>query len=240
MRYAELAKRNFKDVWRDPLSLGLTIGLPVLMLVVLLALGGVDEFFEATSLAPGVTLFGFVMLMFSAAMTISQDRETALFSRLLTAPLRPKDFVAGYSLPYLPVAAIQAVVIFAIGVFFGLEVAGSIVLVILVLLLVAILFIALGMITGALFTYKQVPFVYMVILLLAIFGGAWVDIEAIGGPFKTVGNLFPFAHALDAVRDVMLDGAGFSDIAADLYWVLGYTVVVVGLAVAAFRHRMLE
>ena len=80
----------------------------------------------------------------------------------------------------------------------------------------------------------------MIILLLAIFGGAWVDIEAIGGVFKTVGDFFPFAHALDAARDVMLDGAGFSDIAADLYWVLGYTVVVVGLAVLAFRHRMLE
>lgn len=240
MRYAELAKRNFKEVWRDPLSLGLTIGLPVLMLVVLQALGGVDEFFEATSLAPGVTVFGFVMLMFSAAMTISRDRESALFSRLLTTPLRPQDFVSGYSLPYLPVAAIQAAVIFGIGLLFGLEVVGSIALVVLILLLMAVLFIALGMITGALFTYKQVPFVYMIILLLAIFGGAWVDIEAIGGVFKTVGGFFPFAHALDAARDVMLDGAGLSDIAADLYWVLGYTVVVVGLAVLAFRHRMLE
>jgi ABC-2 type transport system permease protein len=131
-------------------------------------------------------------------------------------------------------------VIFGIGLLFGLEVAGSIALVILILFLVAILFIALGMITGALFTYKQVPFVYMVILLLAIFGGAWVDIEAIGGAFKTVGDFFPFAHALVAARDVMLDGAGFSDIAGDLYWVLGYTVVIVGLAVLAFRHRMVE
>jgi ABC-2 type transport system permease protein len=240
MRYAELAKRNFKEVWRDPLSLALTIGLPVLMLVVLQALGGADEFFEATSLAPGVTVFGFVMLMFSAAMTISRDRESALFSRLLTTPLRPQDFVSGYSLPYLPVAAIQAAVIFGIGLLFGLEVVGSIALVILILLLMAILFIALGMITGALFTYKQVPFVYMIILLLAIFGGAWMDIEAIGGVFKTVGDFFPFAHALDAARDVMLDGVGLSDIAGDLYWVLGYTVVAVGLAVLAFRHRMLE
>jgi ABC-2 type transport system permease protein len=148
--------------------------------------------------------------------------------------------VAGYSFPYLPVAIIQVAVVFAIGALFGLEVAGSFALVALILVLAAILFIALGMITGALFTYKQVPFVYMVILLLAIFGGAWVDIEAIGGAFKTVGDLFPFAHALDAARDVMLDGAGLGDIATDLYWLVGYTAVVAGLAVLAFRHRMLE
>ena len=240
MRYRALAARNFKEVWRDPLALGLTVGLPALMLIVLQALSGVDEFFEATSLAPGVALFGFVMLMFAAAMTLSRDRETALFSRLLTAPLRPNDFVAGYSVPYLPVALLQAAMIFAIGLAFGLESVGSIGLVLLVLALMAVLFIGLGMITGALFTYKQVPFVYMVVLLLTIFGGAWMDIEAIGGGFKVVGDFFPFAHALDAVRDVMLDGAGLSDIATDLYWVIGYTVVIAGLAVMAFRRRMLE
>jgi len=240
MRSAELTKRNFKEVWRDPLSLGLTIGLPVLMLVVLQALGDVDGFFTPTSLAPGVAIFGFVMLMFSAAMSLSRDRESSLFSRLLTAPLKPNEFATGYSLPYLPVAIIQGVLIFAIGALFGLEISGSVALVVLILLLMAVLFIALGMITGALFTLKQVPFVYMVILLLAIFGGAWVDIEAIGGAFKSVGDWFPFAHALDAARDVMIDGAGFGDIATDLYWVVGYTAVIAGFAVLAFRRRMLE
>lgn len=240
MRSAELTKRNFKEVWRDPLSLALTIGLPVLMLVVLQALESVDEFFSPTSLAPGVAVFGFVMLMFSAAMSLARDRESSLFSRLLTTPLKPRDFATGYSLPYLPVAIIQAIVIFAIAALFGLEIAGSAVLVALILLLAAVMFIGLGMIIGSLFTQNQVPFVYMVILLLAIFGGAWVDVESIGGIFQTVGEWFPFAHALDAARDVMSTGAGFADVSGDLYWLVGYTVLIVGVALVAFRHRMLE
>jgi len=240
MRSAELARRNFKEVWRDPISLGLTVGLPIIMLVVLQALESADAFFGVTSLAPGIALFGFVMLMFSAAMTLARDRESALFSRLLTTPLRPNDFAAGYSLPYLPVAVIQAVMIYAIGAFFGLEINGSVGLVVLVLLIMAVMFIALGMITGALFTLKQVPFVYMVVLLLTIFGGAWMNLEDIGGAFKSVGALFPFAHALDATRAVMIDGADFGAIASDLYWVVAYTLVIAGLAVVAFRRRMLE
>lgn len=239
MRSAELAKRNFREVWRDPLSLGLIVALPALMLVVLQAFADSDAFFEASSLAPGIAIFGFVMVMFSAAMTLARDRETALFSRLLTAPLAPNDFAAGYSLPYLPVAILQTVMIFVIGLFFGLESEGNIGLVVLILLTTAVLFIGLGMIAGTLFTLRQVPFVYMVVLLLAIFGGAWVDIESIGGAFKTVGDLFPFAHALDAARDVMIDGAGFGDIATDLYWLVGYTVLIGAAAVWAFRRRML-
>ncbi len=58
--------------------------------------------------------------------------------------------------------------------------------------------------------------------------------------FVTVGDLLPFEHALDATRAVMADGAGFADIATDVYRVGGYTVDAVALAVVAFQRRMLE
>ena len=240
MRSMELAKRNLKEMWRDPLSLGLTIGLPTLMLLVLQALGGVDSFFTPSSLVPGIVLFGFVMLMFSAAMGLCRDRESALFARLLTAPLRPNDFAVAYSIPYLVVAFVQAILLFGIGAALGLEMNGNAALVVLLLLLMAVLYVALGMILGSLFTLKQVPFAYMVVLLLTIFGGAWMDLEAIGGVFRSVGSAFPFAHALDATRAVMIDGADFAGITGDLTWTLGYTVVVVGLAVFTLRRRMVE
>ena len=240
MRFAELAKRNLKTVWRDPLSLGLTVALPAVLLVVLQALGGVDSFFSATVLAPGIALFGFVMLMFSTAMALSRDRESALFSRLLTAPLRSNDFVAGYSLPYLPVAILQGIGIYAIGAFFDLEIKGSVILVAIVLVVMAVFYIALGMILGSTLDVAPISGAYAVILLLTIFGGAWVDLEAIGGVFKTAAAVFPFAHALDAVRDVMIDGAGFEAIAPDFLWVLAYTLASVALAIFLFRRKMVE
>ena len=76
--------------------------------------------------------------------------------------------------------------------------------------------------------------------MLTIFGGAWFDLEEIGGVFVTVGNRLPFKHALDAMRAVMADGAGLSEIATDLYWVGGYTIGAMVIAVATFQRRMLE
>ena len=240
MRSLALVRRNFIEVWRDPISLSLTIALPLGMLLVLQLLSDVDQFFSVTSLTPGVILFGFVMLMFSAALAMSRDRESELFSRLLTAPLRSREFVTGYSLPYVPVAVIQALVLFAVALAIGLEVNGNLGLVALILAVISIMYIGLGMILGAVFSTKTVSFPYMAILLLTIFGGAWMDLEAIGGGFQTVGDWFPFAHALDALRDVMIDGAGFSAIAVDLWWVVGYTLATIVLAVTIFRRRMVE
>ena len=42
------------------------------------------------------------------------------------------------------------------------------------------------------------------------------------------------------MRDLSIDGVGFSGIATDFYWVLGYTLVTVPLAVFVFRRRMVE
>lgn len=240
MRSAELVLRNLKEIWRDPLSLGLTIGLPIVMLLILQSLDGVDEFFTPTLLAPGIVLFGFVMLMFSSAMILAKDRETALFSRLLTAPLRAIDFIAAYSLPFLAVAVVQGVLVFAVAAVLGLEIEGNVGLVVLVLAVMAIFFIGVGMILGSLLRVAPLSGAYSIVLLLTIFAGTWFNLDSIGGPIQSVQNLLPFVHALDATRGVMTDGLGFGDIAGDFYWVSGYTVVAAVLAGMAFRHRMIE
>ena len=240
MRFMELAKRNFKEMYRDPLSLGLAIGLPAGLLLVFQPLGKFGSTWTPTYLAPGIVIFGFAMLTFSSGMILARDRESALLSRLLTAPLRANDFISAYSLPYIPVAIIQIVVIFGIGALLGLEIAGNAGLVFLVLFVMSIGYIGLGMILGALFNEKQVPIVWISVNLLTIFGGAWFPLEALGGVIQSTMDALPFAHALYAARDVMLSGVGFSDIAADFYWVLGYTLVFFVLGVYLFRWRMSE
>ena len=243
MNSTQLASRNLKGVLRDPLALGLAVALPVGILLILIAVGrAVGEaeagWLSATQLTPGIVLFGFVMLMFSSAMGLSRDRDSSLLARLFTTPVSASGFIAGYSLPYLPVAAAQAVALYVIGAFYGLTMVGNIGLVILLLSLMAIFYIALGMVLGTTLTINQVSAAYAAVLLLTIFGGAWVDLATLGGAFQAVADLLPFSHALDATRAVMADGAGLSDIATDLAWVAGYTAATTTAAITLFHRQM--
>ena len=143
MRFMVLAKRNFKEVWLDPLSIGLVIGMPVALLLMFQPIGRLNPFFTTTILAPGIAVYAFTMLTFSSGTILARDRESALLSRLLTAPLRANDFISAYSLPYIPVAIIQMGVVFGIGALLGLEISGNVGLVFFVLFVMSIGYIGL-------------------------------------------------------------------------------------------------
>jgi len=243
MRFWELAIRNFKEMLRDPMHMGLEIGIPAGFLVIFWSLGrsmGGESFFTTTMLIPGIAVFGFTFLLMFSAMTLSRDRESALLSRLLTAPLKPRDFILSYSLPYIPMVVLQIAVCFGIGALLGLEAPGNAGLAFLVLLVMGICSVELGMILGLLFNVNQASAVGSVIItLVALLGGIWIDLKAIGGVFYSIGNALPFSHAIDAARDAMM-GVGFSSIATDFYWVLGYTLAFFALGTFLFRWRMVE
>ena len=238
MRSKALAIRIAREIVRDPLWVGLALGLPVGMLLILQAIP--DEWFNPTNLVPGTAVYGFSVLTFSSGMILAKDRETALLSRLLTAPLRPIDFILAYSLPFVLVAIIQVIILFAIGGLLGLEQAGNIGYVALILLLISVCLIGLGMVMGSLFNSTQVGVMFAPLSVIVAFSGAWFDLEAMGGVIEGTMSYLPFSHALDAIRTVMVLGAGFSEIATDLYWVVGYTVIIVPLGVFLFKRRMVE
>lgn len=239
MKFTALAIRNFKETFRDPLSIGFEVGLPPIFMVMFWSIGenAGEDIFTAAMLVPAVAIFGFVFLTMFSAIVLAKDRQGALLSRLLTTPLGSSDFMLAYILPYILIAALQITVCFAVGALLGLEVYGNIGLVLLILLFMAICCIGLGLTLGSLFTESQVSGVGSAVIVLAsLFGGFWMDLKAIGGIFQGIGYALPFAHAVDAARDVLM-GSGLGDIAIDLSWVLGYTVVFFVIGILCFRWR---
>ena len=135
-------------------------------------------------------------------------------------------------------AALQILVCFIVAVPLGLEININMLLALIVLMPAALLYIAIGLLCGSLFTDKQVGGVCGALLTngSAWLSGAWFDVELVGGAFKAIAEALPFLHAVNA-GTYALNGE-YGRIMPELSWVIGYAVALTVLAIIAFTKKM--
>ena len=239
-RMFTFAKRNAKEILRDPLNLGFGLGFPLVLILMLSAIQAnvPVSLFEIDHLTPGITVFGLSFMTLFSATLIAKDRGSSLLQRLYTTPLTPVDFILGYTLPTLPIAVAQSLVCYAVAILLGLDVTVHILIAVLFIVPISILYIALGLLFGSILTDKQVGGICGALLtnLSAWLSGTWFDLELIGGAFRRIAYALPFVHAVDMERAVL--AGNYADVLPHLAWVLGYAAVALIAAVLLFLRQM--
>ncbi len=244
MRTLTFASRNTKEITRDILTLIFGIAFPIVLLLLLSAINkGIPEghgpdIFVISKLAPGITVFGLSFLSLFSSMLIAKDRTTSFVLRLFTSPLKPSEFILGYTLPLIPMALIQTAVCYLCALFLGLPFSVNLIVAVLVNLPIAIVFISLGLLFGSILNEKAVGGICGALLtnLSAWFSNIWFDTAMVGGAFKAVADILPFSHAVNAARAAV--AGDFAAIFPDLCWVIGYAVVLLAAAVTVFAMKL--
>lgn len=240
MKVLTFSGRTAKEILRDPLNLGFGLGFPIILILLLSAIQAnvPVSLFEIEQLTPGITVFGLSFMTLFSATLIAKDRESTLLQRLYTTPLTPLDFIFGYALPILPIAAAQCIICYVVAFFLGLPITVTILYAVLFILPVSLLFIALGLLCGSVFNVKQTGGICGALLtnLTAWLSGVWFDLDLVGGTFKKIANALPFVHAVELERAAL--SGNYTAIFPHLYWVLGYAVITVLIAVLLFLRQM--
>lgn len=242
MRVKAFAKRNCKELLRDPLTLFFGLGFPLVLLVLmnLIQRNIPVSIFELDTLAPGIALFGLTFMALFAGMLLSKDRSTAFLARLAASPMTASDFLLGYLLPMLPMAVGQSVICLAAAAVLGLPLSWNMLAVAAALVPSALLFIALGLLCGTLLNDKQVGGMCGAILtnVTAWLAGIWFDLSLMGSGFKAAAYLLPFAHGADGARAAL--AGDWAALPGHLLWVSAWAAAVLALAVWLFRRRLIE
>lgn len=240
MKMLTFAKRNFKEIIRDPLNLSFLFGFPVVLLLLLSAIQAniPVSLFEIEHLAPGVAVFGLSFMTLFSATLIAKDRQSSFMHRLYTTPMTPFDFILGYTLPMLPIALTEGVATYVFAVILGLEISAKILIGILFIIPTALLYIAIGLLCGSLFNDKQVGGICGALLtnLSAWLSGIWFDLDLVGGAFKGIAYVLPFVHSVEAERAAI--AGSLSDALSHTAWVMGYATVIMAAAVLVFLGQM--
>ena len=240
MRMLTFAKRNFKEIIRDPLNLCFLFGFPIVLLLLLSAIQAniPVSMFEIEHLAPGIVVFGLAFMTLFSATLIAKDRQSSFMHRLYTTPMKAQDFIIGYTIPLIPIAIAEGVATYIFAIILGLEISINILLSLLLLIPIALLYIGIGLLCGSIFNDKQVGGICGALLtnLSAWFSGIWFDLELVGGTFKKISYALPFVHSVEMQRAVI--SGNYTDILPHLLWVLGYALVIVFIAIYLFLRQM--
>ena len=240
MRMMTFARRNYKEILRDPLNLAFLFGFPIVLLLLLSAIQAniPVSMFEIEQLSPGIAVFGLAFMTLFSATLIAKDRQSSFMHRLYTTPMTPADFILGYTLPLLPIALIEGAACYLFAVFLGLKISLTLLLSLLFLLPVALLYIAIGLLCGSVLNDKQVGGICGALLtnLSAWLSGIWFDLDLVGGAFKEFAYALPFVHAVELERAVL--SGRISEAFPHLWWVLGYTAATLIAAILLFLRQM--
>ena len=240
MRMITFAKRNAKEILRDPINLFFGLGFPLVLILLLSAIQAniPVSLFEIAHLAPGITVFGLSFMTLFSATLISKDRGSSLLQRLYTTPMTPADFILGYTLPILPIAVAQSIICYIAALILGLDFTVNILLAILFIIPISLLYIAMGLLFGSILNDKQVGGICGALLtnLSAWLSGVWFDLELVGGVFKKIAYALPFVHAVELERAIII--GDINEAMKHILTVLLYGVVAFVLAVILFLKQM--
>lgn len=240
MRMWAFSSRTAREILRDPLTLFFGLGFPLILLCLLTAIQAnvPVSLFEIERLTPGIAVFGLSFITLFSATLISRDCETAFLWRLYTTPLTAADFILGYALPIIPIAAVQSAVCYTAALFIGLRLSAAVIYAVLFIIPVSLFYIALGLLCGSVLSVKQAGGICGALLtnLSAWLSGVWFDLDLVGKAFKRIAYLLPFVHATELERAVT--AGEYSHILPHFIWVLGYTAVTAAAAVLLFLRQM--
>lgn len=240
MRMLTFAKRNIKEILRDPVNLGFGLGFPLVLLLLLSLLQAniPVALFEIDTLTPGITIFGLSFITLFSATLVARDREGEFLQRLYTTPLTGSDFILGYMLALLPVALGQTLICYLFAIPLGLTVSVNIIYAVIGIIPMAIFNIALGLLCGSIFGVKQVGGICGALLtnLSAWLSGVWFDLKLAGGVFEKLAGFLPFIHASETEK--ALFSGDYALAFSHILPVLLYSVFFTAASVLCFIRQM--
>jgi ABC-2 type transport system permease protein len=243
---AATAARVLRQLRHDHRTIAMMLVLPSVLLGLLYLLWkdvptfpGQPSIFDRV----GLTMLGilpFVVMFLVTSIAMLRERTSGTLERLLTTPLARMDLLLGYGAAFGIAAAVQALVTVTIATtVYGLDVTGSIWLVVLIAVLDAVLGVALGLLASAFARteFQAVQFMPVIVLPQFFLCGLLVPTDQMAGWLQAVSDVLPLTYAVDALQEVGRSATATATLWRDLGVVAGVALLALSLAAATLRRR---
>lgn len=177
--------------------------------------------------------------MMSMGESLAGERERGELARLFMTPTSVATVVGGKIISRLVIQTSTALVLIGAAiVLFNITIAGSMLLTILLLILTALCFVGFGIMVSARVSTQE-DYVQMVMpfsMPMMFISGVFYPLETMPWIFQKIAYLAPLTYANNALRGVMLKGAGIGDVWVEIVVLLGFTLLFFAMGVTRFNR----
>lgn len=245
------AKRTYREILRDPVSLIFGLAFPLVLLVVLqiicknLTDNGMSvlECYEIDKLMIGVSIYSFSFTSFYAGIRVSKDKDEGYIQRFYSSKLQLEDYILGYIAPLLLITFMQSIccvtTAFILDAILGLDklqFGVNYLILILMMLPCELIFICIGLMLGCSFKAKESIGIFIGIIVVTIFtANIFFPAESFGSGYVIFCKILPFYPTVEALNCLL---NGITEAFPYYFVTIIYLFVLLLLSVIIFKIKM--
>jgi ABC-2 type transport system permease protein len=194
------------------------------------------------NIVPGLlgVVLTMTMMMFTS-LAVTREIERGTMESLLAMPIKPVEIMIGKIAPFVLVGFVQMTIIIGAAHFlFNVPILGSVWLLVALSTLFAAANLAVGY-TFSTFANNQLQAVQMTFFFFLpniLLSGFMFPFRGMPEWAQAIGAALPLTHFLRIVRGITLKGTGFADMRMDVFALVLFMAVAMGLALYRFRRTL--
>lgn len=229
--------RQLKRYFRSRSRIVGSLGQPILFLVALgfglgpvFAKAGQGNYLEF--IAPGIISMSILFTAVFSGIEIIWDRQFGFLKEMLVAPITRWQIMIGRTLGGATVAVFQGIIVLILSLFFGfkIETFALVPQMLLFMILIALLFTALGTAIASILEDMQGFQLIMNFLIMPLFflSGALFPLSGVPGVLNVIASVDPLSYGVDGLRGAITNSFHFG-LPIDLLVLSISTAILIGI-----------
>lgn len=232
--------RVLRQLRHDPRTIGMMLVVPSVLLTLLRY---VFDQSPATFNRFGpmlVALFPFTVMFVLTSVTMVRERTSGTLERLLTTPIAKLDILVGYAAAFATAAVLQVVIVCTLALtVLGLDIRGSVPILVTFAIVDALLGMALGLLASAFARteFQAVQALPAFVLPQLLLCGLFAPRGDMARPLQVLADALPLSYAIDGVKHAASDPNWSATLVGDLIFVVACIPLALALGALTLRRR---
>ncbi|MCZ2845621.1 MAG: ABC transporter permease [Candidatus Bathyarchaeota archaeon] len=203
-------------------------------------ISGEQNYFQFV--APGIiAMIVMTAVLTGLAASVSRENEQGTLDGIIVAPVSRLAIILGKAVAQSIRGLVQGIIVMIITVLiFDVTIHGNFFLIIFLLIFGIFSFVGLGILVSAFASEQETAtqLLFMLQFPMLFLSGVFFPIQQMPDFMQKISALLPLTYAVEALRKIMILGAGIQEISSELIILFAFGVITLAITVPLFRKMI--